>query len=83
MCGTPLNMAPEILKGNLYDKKADVWSLGIVLFQIITGEYPFIGKDMKELEANTQHGVYRMPKHIKVSATCLDFLNCCLRFHSA
>ena len=83
MCGTPLNMAPEVIKGSLYDEKADVWSLGTVLFQILTGEYPFDGRDFSELKHNMELGVYRVPKHIQVSPACLDFLNCCLRFNSA
>ena len=82
MCGTPLNMAPEVLVGNLYDLKADVWSLGTVLFQMLTGEYPFEGRDMDDLKQNHAQGVYKVPSHIKVSASCLDFLNSCLRFES-
>ena len=82
MCGTPLNMAPEVLNGNPYDQKADVWSLGTVLFQILTGEYPFVGRDFEELKRNLQSGVYKVPKHVQISPACLDFLNCCLRFDS-
>ena len=52
ICGTPLNMAPEVLKGSLYDQKADVWSLGTVLFQMLTGEYPFQGQDLNGLKRN-------------------------------
>lgn len=40
-CGTPITMAPEILKGKPYDKKCDLWSLGVILFQLIYGKLPF------------------------------------------
>ena len=82
MCGTPLNMAPEVLVGDLYDQKADVWSLGTVLYQIITGEYPFIGQSLDELKQNIANGVYSIPKHAQITASCLDFMNSCLRFRS-
>ena len=80
MCGTPLNMAPEVMLGALYDDKADVWSLGTVLFQILTGDYPFLGRDFEDLKHNIKQGKYRIPKHISLSAACLDFLNSCLRY---
>lgn len=60
-----------------------MWSLGTVLFQILTGDYPFAGRDFADLKRNMEMGVYRVPKHIQVSPACLDFLNCCLRFNSA
>ena len=40
-CGTPITMAPQILKGKPYDKKCDIWSLGVILFQLIYGKLPF------------------------------------------
>jgi serine/threonine-protein kinase ULK/ATG1 len=40
-CGTPITMAPEILLSLPYDKKCDVWSLGIILFQLVYGRLPF------------------------------------------
>ena len=46
---------------------------------MLTGEYPFGGKDLKELKQNLQRGVYKIPKKIAVSPDCMDFLNCCLR----
>ena len=76
-------MAPEVINGYLYDQKADVWSLGTLLFQILTGEYPFHGKDLKELKQNLKLGVYKIPKQTVVSPECMDFLNCCLRLDSA
>lgn len=47
--GSPLNMAPEILLGKEYDSKADIWSLGVCLYEIIYRKPPFIGKSLKEL----------------------------------
>lgn len=40
-CGTPITMAPEIMKNKPYDKKVDIWSLGVITFQLIYGKLPF------------------------------------------
>lgn len=40
-CGTALTMAPEVHQGNPYDLKVDIWSLGVVFYQMIYGKYPF------------------------------------------
>lgn len=40
-CGTPINMAPEVLNRGVYNYKADVWSLGTILFEMIAGYSPF------------------------------------------
>lgn len=79
MCGTPLYMAPEILKGHPYNHKVDVWSLGAVFYEMLTGFTPFTGRNKEDLKRNLEHGDYRLPKHIKMSLEGLDFLNCCLQ----
>lgn len=40
-CGSPLYISPELLKGELYDEKVDLWALGILGFELITGTIPF------------------------------------------
>lgn len=42
--GTPLTMAPEVHKGDKYGLKADLWSLGVVYYQLIYGYYPYEGR---------------------------------------
>ena len=42
--GTALTMAPEVHKGENYGLKADLWSLGVVYYQLIYGYYPYEGK---------------------------------------
>lgn len=67
ICGTPLVMAPEVLNGKKYNHKADVWSLGIVFFEMITGFTPFTGRDKNDLKNNLEKGDYKLPKKIQIS----------------
>ncbi|KAK5778389.1 hypothetical protein RI543_004051 [Arxiozyma heterogenica] len=49
LCGSPLYMAPEILNYEKYNAKADLWSLGIVLFEMGSGHPPFKASNHLEL----------------------------------
>lgn len=78
--GTPLVMAPELINGVRYTKKVDIWSLGTLLFQLLTGSHPFMGKDLKDLGNKVNKGSYKIPAGIKLSHDCINFLDDCLRF---
>ncbi|KAI9840871.1 MAG: Serine/threonine-protein kinase [Sclerophora amabilis] len=49
LCGSPLYMAPEILRYEKYDAKADLWSVGTVLYEMMTGRPPFKAANHVEL----------------------------------
>jgi len=57
--GTPYYMAPELWRGRPYDKKADVWSLGAVLYEMASLKHPFEAKDEKGLAQKVMTGIYR------------------------
>lgn len=49
LCGSPLYMAPEILRYEKYDAKADLWSVGTVMYEMVTGRPPFRAANHVEL----------------------------------
>jgi len=59
LCGSPLYMAPEILRYERYDAKADLWSLGAVLYECLTGRPPFKAANHVELlrRIEQSHGI--------------------------
>lgn len=75
MVGTAYYIAPEVLL-NDYDQKCDLWSLGIILYMMITGRPPFDGKDDREIIRNIRLGEFSMnQKSIKKrSLECKDFI---------
>ena len=58
-CGTPTYMAPEIVKRVPYNpKQVDVWAMGIMLYRMLTGSYPFMAGTDKELYSRICKGNY-------------------------
>jgi serine/threonine protein kinase len=53
-------MAPEILNGKFYNYKVDIWSLGVSMFEALTGSTPFYGKDRDDLTQNVNQGIIRL-----------------------
>ena len=49
--GSPIYMAPEILKGRPYTQKADIWSMGVLLYEMLYGFMPFEAKNIPALIA--------------------------------
>ncbi|GLJ55411.1 hypothetical protein SUGI_1189660 [Cryptomeria japonica] len=52
LCGSPLYMAPEIMQFQKYNAKADLWSVGAILFQLVTGVPPYSGNSQLQLLQN-------------------------------
>ena len=80
--GSRLFMAPEIMKGKAYNNQVDVWSLGVVFFEMLTGYTPFTGEDEMDLQNKIEKGVYRISKSLKLSLRGFTFLNGCLQYDS-
>ena len=55
--GTPLYMAPEVLRRRSYGGKADVWSLGVVLFELAFGQTPFRCQNLEDLRVKQKRPV--------------------------
>ena len=55
-CGTPAYIAPEILSGEYKGFSCDVWSSGVVLYSMLSGNVPFKGKDINDLHENIKKG---------------------------
>lgn len=56
LCGSPLYMAPEILRYEKYDAKADLWSVGAVLYEMAVGRSPFRAPNHVELLRRIERG---------------------------
>ncbi|KAL0589885.1 hypothetical protein ABG067_002110 [Albugo candida] len=74
LCGSPLYMAPEILKFQKYDAKADLWSIGTILYEVLVGRPPFGGANHVQLLANIERTELRFPPSAAFSEPCIDLL---------
>ena len=69
LCGSPLYMAPEILRYEKYDAKADLWSVGTVLYEMMVGKPPFRASNHVELLRKIERGEdrIRFPEEVSLS----------------
>lgn len=70
--GTPLYMAPELIEQQPYDQKADLWSLGCILFELLTGRPPFCTNSIVHLIEMVRSKPVNWPSGC--SAYCVNFL---------
>ncbi|KAG2553058.1 hypothetical protein PVAP13_9KG500178 [Panicum virgatum] len=83
LCGSPLYMAPEVMQAQKYDAKADLWSVGVILYQLVTGIPPFNGDNQIQLLRNILRSCeIRFPSDCELSHGCIDLCRKLLRLNS-
>lgn len=78
--GSPLYMAPEIIKGHKYNEKADIWAIGVITYMLLSGRNPFPGKNKQEVKylICAKEVDLTKPYFRTVSPQAKDFIMCCL-----
>ena len=71
-CGTPIYIAPEVIKRRGYNKMSDLWSLGILLHELVTGNPPYYDRNNKKVLEDIVKKPYVNPDNI--SPELKDFL---------
>lgn len=76
-CGTPLYVSPQLLKKKRYNNKIDVWSVGILTYELLFGRVPFEIQTEKDFVKIVEDEI-KFSKITKVSQEAKDFILSCL-----
>ena len=81
-CGTPSYMAPEIVQKLEYaGPPADIWALGVLLFTLLSGCFPYRGATDKELYSKIMRADYKLPSEVS-STLSIEAINLLKRIFS-
>ena len=77
MIGTPLYVAPEVIDGKHYGVLCDMWSLGVIIYRMLSGKEAFIAESIVEVYNKISSADYNFDDEIweKVSGDAKDFIN--------
>jgi NIMA (never in mitosis gene a)-related kinase 1/4/5 len=76
--GTPYYLSPEIIKSQSYDAKSDIWSLGVILYEMAALKRPFSASTLPKLVKRiTNSNFTALPSHF--SDTLKDLITICLQ----
>ena len=79
VCGTPIYLAPEMINNTGHDEKVDIWCIGVLLFELITGQQPWKGSDVQTVKYNISRLKINWPKQI--DRTAADLISKILRYN--
>ena len=85
--GSPCYMSPDMVQkyegksGNKYNTSMDLWSLGVITYELLTGTTPFIGQNVNELFKSIESGVYKLPNKLKPSVEIVSLINGLLQYY--
>lgn len=71
LCGTLDYLSPEMVKGEPHHKNVDLWSIGVLMFELVVGKAPFHSEGYDATYRKIMKVEYRVPAHISKAATHL------------
>ena len=85
--GSPLYMSPDMVERlddkstKKYNTSADLWSLGVITYELLTGTTPFTGTEFKEVFKKIENGLYKLPNKLKPSIEIISLINGLLQYY--
>merc|ERR1712098_484055 len=80
LCGTPAFIAPEVVRKDKHTTSTDIWSLGVIVYNMVTGEIPFVAAEKLALLLAIANGSVKVEYPPAFPRIFREFIHSCLKF---